>query len=444
MVGIILASHGEFANGILQSGAMIFGDQVDVKAVTLQPSEGPDDLKAKMEAAIATFENQDEVLFLVDLWGGTPFNQANGLIAGHEDKWAIVTGLNLPMLIETYASRMSMETAHEIAKHVTEVAREGVKVKPEELEPETKVAAQAINTQSQGAIPEGTVLGDGHIKYVLARIDTRLLHGQVATTWTKTTQPNRIIVVSDAVSKDKLRKQMIEQAAPPGVKANVVPIDKMIQVAKDPRFGNTKAMLLFETPQDALRAIEGGVDIKELNIGSMAHSIGKVVVNKAIAMGPEDIETIEKIKAKGIEILDVTLHVGLGTFRPVKVDDVLEHHMHSEYYMIEPDVADKLNQAKQNGQRIIAVGTTSTRTLEANMKKYGKFTSVHENTDIFIYPGYKYEAIDCLITNFHLPKSTLLMLISAFASKEFIFKAYQEAIDEKYRFFSFGDSMFIM
>ena len=397
MVGIILASHGEFANGILQSGAMIFGDQVDVKAVTLQPSEGPDDLKAKMEAAIATFENQDEVLFLVDLWGGTPFNQANGLIAGHEDKWAIVTGLNLPMLIETYASRMSMETAHEIAKHVTEVAREGVKVKPEELEPETKVAAQAINTQSQGAIPEGTVLGDGHIKYVMARIDTRLLHGQVATTWTKTTQPNRIIVVSDAVSKDKLRKQMIEQAAPPGVKANVVPIDKMIQVAKDPRFGNTKAMLLFETPQDALRAIEGGVDIKELNIGSMAHSIGKVVVNKAIAMGPEDIETIEKIKAKGIEILDVTLHVGLGTFRPVKVDDVLEHHMHSEYYMIEPDVADKLNQAKQNGQRIIAVGTTSTRTLEANMKKYGKFTSVHENTDIFIYPGYKYEAIDCLI-----------------------------------------------
>lgn len=155
-------------------------------------------------------------------------------------------------------------------------------------------------------------------------------------------------------------------------------------------------------------------------------------------------EIIEKIKAKGIEILDVTLHVGLGTFRPVKVDDVLEHHMHSEYYMIEPDVADKLNQAKQNGQRIIAVGTTSTRTLEANMKKYGKFTSAHENTDIFIYPGYKYEAIDCLITNFHLPKSTLLMLISAFASKEFIFKAYQEAIDEKYRFFSFGDSMFIM
>lgn len=155
-------------------------------------------------------------------------------------------------------------------------------------------------------------------------------------------------------------------------------------------------------------------------------------------------DIIEKIKAKGIEILDVTLHVGLGTFRPVKVDNVLEHHMHSEYYMIEEDVADKLNQAKQNGRRIIAVGTTSTRTLEANMQKYGKFTATHENTDIFIYPGYEFKAIDSLITNFHLPKSTLLMLISAFASKELVFKAYHEAIEERYRFFSFGDSMFII
>ena len=123
MVGIILASHGEFANGILQSGSMIFGEQQDVKAVTLQPSEGPDDLKAKIEEAIATFENQEQVLFLVDLWGGTPFNQSNGLIDGHEDTWAIVTGLNLPMLIEAYASRLSMQTAHEIAKHIVEVAK---------------------------------------------------------------------------------------------------------------------------------------------------------------------------------------------------------------------------------------------------------------------------------------------------------------------------------
>lgn len=155
-------------------------------------------------------------------------------------------------------------------------------------------------------------------------------------------------------------------------------------------------------------------------------------------------DIIEKIQAKGIEILDVTLHVGLGTFRPVKVDDIQDHPMHSEFYHIDDDVAKKLNQAKQNGQRIIAVGTTSTRVLESNIKKYGKFQATSENTDIFIYPGYQYEAIDCLITNFHLPKSTLLMLVSAFASKEFILKAYQEAIVKQYRFFSFGDSMLIL
>lgn len=300
MVGIILASHGDFAKGILQSGEMIFGTQPNVKAVTLQPSEGPDDIRAKMEEAITTFENPEQVLFMVDLWGGTPFNQTSGLINGHEDTWAVVTGLNLPMLIEAFASRMSMESAQEIAAHVYGVAKEGVRLPPEALEPaQEKQAAEPVTPQ--GAIPEGTVIGDGHIKYVLARIDSRLLHGQVATAWTKTVKPTRIIVVSDGVAKDELRKNLIEQAAPPGVKANVVPVDKMIQVAKDPRFGNTKAMLLFETPQDALRAIEGGVDVKELNIGSMAHSVGKIAVSKVLSLGKDDVKTFEKLKAKGIQ-----------------------------------------------------------------------------------------------------------------------------------------------
>ena len=300
MVGIILASHGDFAKGILQSGEMIFGTQPNVKAVTLQPSEGPDDIRAKMEEAITTFENPEQVLFMVDLWSGTPFNQTSGLINGHEDTWAVVTGLNLPMLIEAFASRMSMESAREIAAHVYGVAKEGVRLLPEALEPaQEKQAAEPVTPQ--GAIPEGTVIGDGHIKYVLARIDSRLLHGQVATAWTKTVKPTRIIVVSDGVAKDELRKNLIEQAAPPGVKANVVPVDKMIQVAKDPRFGNTKAMLLFETPQDALRAIEGGVDVKELNIGSMAHSVGKIAVSKVLSLGKDDVKTFEKLKAKGIQ-----------------------------------------------------------------------------------------------------------------------------------------------
>ena len=302
MVGIILATHGNFATGILQSASMIFGEQPNVAAVTLQPNEGPDDVRRKMEEAVASFEDPEQVLILVDLWGGTPFNQSNGRIAGHEDKWAIVAGLNLPMLIDAYASRMMMETAHELAVQISGSAKEGVRIYPESLEPkEAKPAAAAASDgQPTGALPEGTVVGDGKIKYVLARIDSRLLHGQVATAWTKTTNPNRIIVVSDGVAHDNLRKSMITEAAPPGVKANVVPISKMIQVAKDPRFGNTKALLLFETPQDALAAIKGGVDIKELNIGSMAHSVGKVAVSKVLSLGKEDVETFEELKKLGI------------------------------------------------------------------------------------------------------------------------------------------------
>ncbi len=298
MVGIVIATHGGFATGILQSATMIFGEQPDVAAVTLQPSQGPDDIRKQIEDAMASFENNEEILILVDLWGGTPFNQANALIAGHEDKWAIISGLNLPMLLQAYDARMDIETSHGVAAAIVGEGRKGIKIYPEGVEPVRKAKAGA---GKKNALPEGTVVGDGHIKYVLARVDSRLLHGQVATAWTKTTQPNRIIVVSDGVAHDDLRKKLITEAAPPGVKANVIPIKKMIEIAKDPRFGNTKALLLFETPQDALTVIENGVDIKELNIGSMAHSVGKVVVNKAISLGKDDVATFEKLKSLGVK-----------------------------------------------------------------------------------------------------------------------------------------------
>jgi len=154
-------------------------------------------------------------------------------------------------------------------------------------------------------------------------------------------------------------------------------------------------------------------------------------------------ELLEKLKEKGIEILFVTLHVGLGTFRPVEVENVLEHHMHSEYYEMSEETADKLNLAKKENRRIIAVGTTSTRVLETIAHKYNGFKACSGNTDIFIYPGFEFKAIDGLITNFHLPKSTLLMLVSALSSREYILNAYNEAIKNDYRFFSFGDAMFI-
>jgi len=154
-------------------------------------------------------------------------------------------------------------------------------------------------------------------------------------------------------------------------------------------------------------------------------------------------ELLSKIKEKGIEILKVTLHVGLGTFRPVQTDTIEEHHMHSEEYYISEEVAEKLNKAKKEGKRIVSVGTTSTRTLEANYMKYGKFTSVKEDTNIFLYPPYRLKAVDALITNFHLPKSTLIMLVSCISTREDILNAYKVAVEEKYRFFSFGDAMFI-
>ena len=302
MVSIVLASHGKFAEGIKDSGGMIFGPQEGVVAVTLTPDMGPDDLHQKILDAIATLEDQEHVLFLVDLWGGTPFNQISRVLEeeGKED-WVAVTGLNLPMLIAAYGSRLGVDTAAEVAKEIYSEARMGVKIKPEELEPQeaTPTDVPAAPAAPQGAIPAGTVIGDGKLKIVLARIDTRLLHGQVATTWTKMTKPDRIIVCSDGVAQDELRKTMIVQAAPPGVHVHVVPIKKIIEIAHDTRFGNTKAMLLFETPQDMLRALEGGVEIEEANLGSIAHSVGKVVVTSAVAMDEDDVKTLEAIRDHG-------------------------------------------------------------------------------------------------------------------------------------------------
>ncbi len=278
MVGIIIASHGEFAEGILQSATMIVGEQENVAAVVLQPSEGPDDIRKKIEEAAASFDT-DEVLVLADLWGGTPFNQANSIYEQNKDKWAIVAGLSLPMLIEALTGRYSMNESHAIARAIVPVAQENVKVKPESLGP---VEKPAVPAEGNKALPEGTVVGSGQIDIGLARVDSRLLHGQVATAWSKDIKPTRIIVVSDEVSKDDLRKSLITQAAPPGVKANVIPISKMIEIWKDPRFGKTRALLLFENPHDVLRVVEGGVELTEVNIGSMAHSEGKVMINNVL------------------------------------------------------------------------------------------------------------------------------------------------------------------
>ncbi|OUQ62910.1 tRNA preQ1(34) S-adenosylmethionine ribosyltransferase-isomerase QueA [Eubacterium sp. An11] len=171
------------------------------------------------------------------------------------------------------------------------------------------------------------------------------------------------------------------------------------------------------------------------------HSGSAAAPTAGLHFTPELLKTIEE---KGIDIARVTLHVGLGTFRPVKVDDVENHHMHSEFYMIDEEAAEKINRAKENGKRVICVGTTSCRTIESAADENGRLKPCSGWTEIFIYPGYQFKILDCLITNFHLPESTLIMLVSALAGKEHVLAAYEEAVKERYRFFSFGDAMFIV
>ncbi|HHJ6393650.1 TPA: PTS sugar transporter subunit IIB [Streptococcus pyogenes] len=303
-IGIIIASHGKFAEGIHQSGSMIFGEQEKVQVVTFMPNEGPDDLYGHFNNAIQQFDADDEILVLADLWSGSPFNQASRVAGENPDrKMAIITGLNLPMLIQAYTERLMDAGAgvEQVAANIIKESKDGIKALPEDLNPvEETAATEKVVNALQGAIPAGTVIGDGKLKINLARVDTRLLHGQVATAWTPTSKADRIIVASDEVAQDDLRKQLIKQAAPGGVKANVVPISKLIEASKDPRFGNTHALILFQTPQDALRAVEGGVEINELNVGSMAHSTGKTMVNNVLSMDKEDVATFEKLRDLGV------------------------------------------------------------------------------------------------------------------------------------------------
>ena len=312
MVNLIVASHGDFAKGILMSGSMIFGEQKNVEVVTFQPTEGPDDLDKHYQEALAKFDNDDDTLFLVDLWGGSPFNRASLIQKQDAEHKAIVAGLNLPMLIEAYGGRLGMNTAADLAKYLVPVAKDGVRSVPEAEEEKPKAVVKADATAGLKA---------GHINIKLVRLDTRLLHGQVATAWTPDSKANRIIVVSDAVAHDELRKSLIQQAAPNGVQANIVPISKMVEVASDDRLGGVDAFLLFETVEDVLRAV---VPIKSLNVGSMAHSEGKTMVNKVLSMDKTDVAAFEKLRDMGVafDVRKVPSDNGANLFNLIKKANV--------------------------------------------------------------------------------------------------------------------------
>ena len=279
MIQIVLASHGDLAKGMKMSTEMIIGHQEKLKAVSLMPNMGPEDLYEELKAAIQS----EEVLFLVDVWGGTPFNQCTRLVEEHPS-YRILTGMNLGMVMEACMSVAN--TAQELMDALIASARESIQPYPKEEK----------QTEVQSTVKKG------YMNFVLARIDSRLLHGQVATGWTKTYNPDRIIVVSDAVSHDAVRKKMIIQASPSGVKAHVIPLSKLVELSKDDRFGNMKVLLLFENVQDALKIIEAGVNLPSLNLGSIAHKEGKVVVNTAIAMDLNDVDCLEQLIQKNIQI----------------------------------------------------------------------------------------------------------------------------------------------
>lgn len=288
MITIVLASHGELAQGVLNSSQMIVGHQENIKACCLLPSESPEDINKKMRDAISSFEEQEEVLFLVDLWGGTPFNQAS-LLVKENPSWMIVTGLNLPMAIEALMQRNMETSAKVLGSKILESAISSIQSFPEKIEVKKENSQEVVSCKDS-------------IDYVLARIDSRLLHGQVATGWTKSCNPDRILVVSDSVSHDDLRKKMIKQAAPVGVKAHVIPIYKLVEINSDPRFYGMKALLLFENAQDVLKVIQAGVSLPKINLGSIAYKEGKYAVSNAVAMSKEDVETFKELLKLGISI----------------------------------------------------------------------------------------------------------------------------------------------
>ena len=264
-----------------------------------------------------------------------------------------------------------------------------------------------------------------------AIIEILMLNEIESNTWKCLTKPARRIKEGSVISfGNGLLKATCIKALDEGIREFSLQYDGILYEILDKLGTMPLPPYIHEQLSDASRY----QTVYAKNIGSAAAPTAGLHFTK---------ELLDKIKAKGVNVLFVTLHVGLGTFRPMKVEDVSKHVMHSEYYEISEEVANKLNEIKKNHKKIVAVGTTSTRTLETVYHKFGKFEADSGNTNIFIYPGYEFMAIDALITNFHLPKSTLVMLVSAFSKKEYIMNAYKIAQENKYRFFSFGDAMFI-
>ncbi|EDC7490163.1 PTS mannose transporter subunit IIAB [Salmonella enterica] len=286
-IAIVIGTHGWAAEQLLKTAEMLLGEQENVGWIDFVPGENAETLIEKYNAQLAKLDTSKGVLFLVDTWGGSPFNAASRIVIDKE-RYEVIAGVNIPMLVETFMARDDDPSFDELVALAVETGREGVKA----------LKAKPI----EKAAPAKPMGPNDYMVIGLARIDDRLIHGQVATRWTKETNVSRIIVVSDEVAADTVRKTLLTQVAPPGVTAHVVDVAKMIRVYNNPKYAGERVMLLFTNPTDVERIVEGGVKVTSVNIGGMAYRQGKTQVNNAVSVDEKDIEAFKKLNERGIEL----------------------------------------------------------------------------------------------------------------------------------------------
>ncbi|APG18535.1 PTS mannose transporter subunit IIAB [Kosakonia radicincitans DSM 16656] len=298
-IAIVIGTHGWAAEQLLKTAEMLLGEQDNVGWIDFVPGENAETLIEKYNAQLEKLETSKGVLFLVDTWGGSPFNAASRIVVDKEH-YEVIAGVNVPMLVETLMARDDNPTFDELVALAVETGREGVKaLKAQPVEKPTPASAPAAAKAAAPAKPMGP---NDYMVIGLARIDDRLIHGQVATRWTKETNVTRIIVVSDEVAADTVRKTLLTQVAPPGVTAHVVDVAKMLRVYNNPKYAGQRVMLLFTNPTDVERVVEGGVKITSVNIGGMAYRQGKTQVNNAVSVDEKDIAAFKKLNERGIEL----------------------------------------------------------------------------------------------------------------------------------------------
>lgn len=299
-IAIMIGTHGWAAEQLIKTAEMLLGEQQNVGSIDFVPGENAETLIEKYQARLKDLDTSKGVLFLVDTWGGSPFNAASRLVVDKEN-YEVIAGVNIPMLVEVFMTRDDDPGFDELVAVAVETGREGVRaLKAKPAEPTAAPVASAPPKSSPA--PQKAMGPNDYMTIALARIDDRLIHGQVATRWTKETNVSRIIVVSDEVAADHVRKTLLTQVAPPGVTAHVVDVAKMIRVWNNPKYAGERVMLLFTNPTDVVRLVEAGVKITTVNIGGMAFREGKTQVNNAVSVDEKDIAAFRILNEQGIEL----------------------------------------------------------------------------------------------------------------------------------------------